>query len=144
MIAPDIGFKLCSFHMAPSTFRAFETRKTRWAHTITTSITYPPRPFFREFFSATHTWNKHKQTCFKLIYLDCKDKHFSSNCQGFEGKMQIKTHQNNSISLKISSMISLRSSPALSLSRASSRAPLFMPSKSRYSSLPSTCSWATT
>ena len=73
--------------MAPSTFRAFETRKTRWAHTITTSITYPPRPFLREFFSATHTWNKHKQTSIKLIYLDCKGKHFPSNHQGFEGKL---------------------------------------------------------
>ena len=72
--------------MAPSTFRAFETRKTRWAYTIATGITNIPGPILREFFSATHTWNKHKQTSFKLINLDCKDKHFPSIHQGFEGK----------------------------------------------------------
>ena len=75
--------------MPPSTFRAFETRKTRWAYTIATGITNIPGPILRELFSATHTWNKHKQTSFKLINLDCKDKHFPSIHQGFEGKFII-------------------------------------------------------
>ena len=73
--------------MAPSTFRAFETRKTRWAYTIATGITNIPGPILRELFSATHTWNKHKQTSFKLINLDCKGNHFPSNHHGFEEKV---------------------------------------------------------
>lgn len=78
--------------MTPSTFRAFETRETRWAYTIATGITNIPSPILRELFSATHTWNKHKQTYFKLIYLDCKYKQYFTNHQGFEGKIAIKTH----------------------------------------------------
>ena len=56
-----------SLHMPPSTFRAFITGETRRTNTITTSIADPPGPILRELFSATHTWNKHKQTSFKLI-----------------------------------------------------------------------------
>ena len=72
--------------MTPSTFRTFETRKTRWAYTIATGITNIPSPILRELFSATHTWNKHKRKRFKLL-LYCKDRDFLLKLQSFWGKL---------------------------------------------------------
>ena len=88
------GYSLFSIHMAEGTLTTFETwtvratmtAKTWGTYTIATGIANVPCPILGELLSATLTRNPHKRYCFKLILLCCKDKHFSLNHQGFEGK----------------------------------------------------------